>query len=140
MEMPSPQALLRPRFTNGLLSVVAAVVIIISVMSMISALVNLKDPVHVVRFDTTSQNYSLASFEGYKLDVLRNNGNGSDKLIIDAYIPTDTDLHTAYDAAVANHKAGVRLDAFKDITTSCIEIFIAGLLVMARVVVKTREN
>lgn len=74
---------------------VAVITFLIAVTSLVNAMIDLRDPLHSGWSQPGSP--SLASFENYKMDVLkalpRNENNGT------AYIPNDQILRTMYDAA-----------------------------------------
>jgi len=73
---------------------VTVITFLISVTSLVNAIIDRGDPLHVVIF-SRSGTPSLASFENYKMDVLKSPQKEA------AYVPDDQTLHTMYEAAKA---------------------------------------
>lgn len=71
---------------------VTVITILISVTDLVNAIIDRGDPLHVTEF-SRSGTPSLASFENYKMDVLKSPAKES------AYVPDEQTLHAMYEAA-----------------------------------------
>lgn len=101
---------------------VAVIALLISITSLINAVLDLGDPVHAGY--TPAGSPSLASYDNYKLDVMRSFQQQSGK---ENYVPTDDELKRMYEAALKDKIRGVEHNANKSIIISSI---IIGLCMM----------
>lgn len=105
--------------------VVSVITFLICVTSMVTAILNLGDPIHSGWNPAGTP--SLASFEIYKMDVLKT--TKTDNTTTQAnFIPDDQTLRAMYDAAKADKIQSVRHDSHKDIIVSSILILICIVL------------
>lgn len=104
---------------------VAVITFLISTTALITAIIDLSDPVHSGW--TPQGSPSLASYENYKLDVLRSSGkeSGVDQA---AYIPNEQTLRAMYEAAKNDKINSARHQANKSILISSIIITICIML------------
>lgn len=73
---------------------VTVITFLISVASLVNAIIDRAEPLYAGRFLPSSP--SLASFENYKIDVLKSSQEGP------AYVPDDQTLHKTYEATKAD--------------------------------------
>ena len=105
--------------------IVAVITILISIASLVNAVIDLQDPIHG---GWTPQGMpSLASFENYKMDMLKSsqNGDGSSKA---SYVPDDNTLRVMYEAARTDKIQSVKHESNKSITVGGLLIFICIIL------------
>jgi len=110
-----------------LVCLIAVVTFLISITQLVNSLIDLSDPIHAGW--TSDKAPSLASFQNYKMDVLKSSANG-DESAQAAYVPDDKTLHEMYQSAI-NDKIGLeRHRAFRSIIFSgllvviCIALFV----------------
>lgn len=113
---------------------IAVVVALMSLSSFINALFNLSDPLHAgdeYGFSYYNQP-SLASFEAYKLDVVRGSqrdpstANREPLRVLTAQ--EEEALPRMFEAAKADRIARVRLGAYRSLTTSSLFLLISAAL------------
>lgn len=97
-------------------AIIAIIVFIINIASLINALLDLSDPLHAERTDT-----SLVSFESYKLDALKG-------LREDVPIPDDQTLRAMYEAAKNDVIQSVQFHSKRSMTVSGLLIVISIIL------------
>jgi hypothetical protein len=78
---------------------VAVITFLISITTLVNAVIDLSDPLHAGW--TPPGTPSLASFENYKMDVLKSSQQGDDKST-STYVPDDETLRGMYEAAKAD--------------------------------------
>jgi hypothetical protein len=105
---------------------VCVIAFLISAGTLIGALFELTDPLHVHTFGSDRQP-SLASFENYKMDVLRSPQDGRSPTN-QAFSLDDTTLQAMYEAAKADKIQTVRLQAFRTITADSLLILVCMIL------------
>lgn len=93
---------------------VAVITLLISATSLINAVIDLGDPLHAERSRAGSP--SLASFENYKMDILR---SLPEEL---SYVPDDQSLHNMYEAAKGERIQSVEHRARRTIIVSSLLI------------------
>lgn len=101
--------------------IVAVITFLISVTSVVYALMDLTDPINAHR--TYGKDApSLASYENYKIDIMKS-------LDPEHNIDLDnTALKSMYDAAKNDAIAKVKHDAYRSVIVNCLVLFIAILL------------
>ena len=97
---------------------VTVIVFLISVGELVGTLFSLSDPLHSGRFN---EQPSLASFENYKMDVLKSQKEDKQE---SAYVPDYQTLHAMYEAAKADRIQQVRLNAHRQLTVNALLIFV----------------
>jgi hypothetical protein len=107
--------------------VVAIIAFLIAANEMVHALINLGDPLHAGSMYTMGQAPSLASFENYKLDVLKMQKKGED-IFAPSYMPDDQTLRGMYDAAKEERIISVRLANVRSLIGSGMTILVSVIL------------
>lgn len=104
---------------------VAVIAFLISITSLVNAVFDLQDPIHG---GWTPQGMpSLASFENYKMDMLKSSQN-SDASVKGSYVPDDTTLRAMYEAARTDKIQSVKHQSNKSIIVGSLLIFICVIL------------
>jgi hypothetical protein len=104
--------------------IVAVITFLISVTTLVNAVIDLQDPIHGGWFP---QGPSLASFENYKMDILKTSEKG-DESVKASYIPDDQTLHAMYEAARADRIQSAKHQSNKSIMVGSLLIFISVIL------------
>lgn len=108
---------------------IAVIVMLVSVSSVVNAIINLQDP---IRANTMSFGFgpsaNLSSFEAYKIDILTGRSNPVTTQTTPVYTPTDAELKVAYDTAKEDRIATVKQDATRSIINSIVMLIVAGVL------------
>jgi hypothetical protein len=102
---------------------VAVITFLISTASVVGAIFDLSDPLHATGFGFGVREPSLASFENYKVDVLKSTQQEK-QLSAPAYVPDDQTLHAMYEAAKTERIQTVSLRARRTITVSSLLILV----------------
>lgn len=116
---------------------VAVITFIICVANIIPSIMDLSDPLHAQGFFVSAGTPSLASFENYKMDILRSTKSDDQKTGIN-YIPDDSTLRSMYEAAKtdrinqANHSSIRSIVVCSLIILISIVLFITHWLWMSR--------
>jgi len=105
---------------------VCVITFLISAGSLIGAVFDLSDPLHARTFGNDRQP-SLASFENYKMDVLRSPPEGRQPAA-QGYSPNDETLHAMYEAARNDRIQSIRLQAIRTITVASLSIGVCLVL------------
>ena len=100
---------------------------LVSVGTLVGAMFELSDPLHASAGGSYYRQPSLASFENYKMDVLRPPQEGKE-LAAQGYTPDDQTLRTMYDAAKNDRIQYVRLQARRTITVDTLLIGVCFVL------------
>jgi hypothetical protein len=103
---------------------VAVITFLISTAGLITAIIDLGDPIHSGFPQQGSP--SLASFENYKLDVMRSSQKGAETST-ESYVPTEETLKSMYEAAKNDKIQSSRHLANKSIL---INSFLIGICVV----------
>ena len=103
---------------------VTVITVLISVTSLMNAMIDLNDPLHSGWNPQGSP--SLASFANYKMDVLRSSPKGVDNTA--TYLPSDQTLQAMYEAAKSDKIQTVRHQANRSFIIGGALIFICGIL------------
>jgi hypothetical protein len=115
---------------------VCIITLLISTGSLIGAVFELSNPLHARTFSNERQP-SLASFENYKMDVLRSPQDGRQPAA-QGYSPNDETLRAMYEAAKDAKIQSVRLQAYRIITADgllvgvCLVLFAIHWIWMRR--------
>lgn len=104
-----------------IICVIAVITILISLSSLVSSYIDKSDPLAVTIYSNSNQ-ASLASYENFKMDILKSTQKDQ------AYIPDDQTLHKMYDEAKSAKIKMVEHRANRDITVSAIIMVIALIL------------
>jgi hypothetical protein len=104
---------------------VAVITFLISMTGLVNAILDLGDPLHSGY--TPPGSPSLASYENYKLDVMKsfNQSTAGNK---ETFLPDDASLRSMYEAARSEKISKVRHDSNKALLLSGLMILIAGIL------------
>jgi hypothetical protein len=106
---------------------VAVITFLISVTTLVNAIIDLGDPLHSGY--TPPGSPSLASFENYKMDMLKTTHQG-DASTTTSYIPDDETLRAMFEAAKNDKIQSTRHESTKDMMIGsmlmviCIILFI----------------
>jgi hypothetical protein len=105
--------------------VVAVIAFLISVTTLVNAIIDLQDPIHGGMW--FPQGPSLASYENYKMDILKSlqKGDESSKA---SYVPDDQTLRAMYEAARTDKIQSVKHQSNKSIIVGSLLIFICVIL------------
>ena len=108
--------------------IVAVIAFLISVTTLVNAIIDLQDPIHGGMLFT--QGPSLASFENYKMDILKSlqKGNESSKA---SYVPDDQTFRAMYEAARTDKIQSVKHQSNKSIIVGSLLILICVILFMS---------
>lgn len=107
-----------------LVCLVAVITFLISITQLVNSLIDLGDPIHAGW--TPESSPSLASYENYKMDILKSTSKQTDSASA-AYIPDEQTLKVMYQAARDNK---IQLEKHRAVRA----IIIHGLLVLICVV------
>jgi len=105
--------------------VVAIVTVLICVSTLVSAVLDLGDPLHAGW--TPSGSPSLASFENYRADILKSAPKDAEAAKA-GYVLDEKTLRAMYDAAKNDKIQNVRHESNRSITISTILIVICAVL------------
>ena len=105
--------------------VVAVIAFLISVTTLVNAIIDLQDPIHGAMW--FNQGPSLASYENYKMDILKSPQKG-DESSKASYVPDDQTLRAMYEAARADRIQSVKHQSNKSIIVGSLLIFICVIL------------
>ncbi len=104
-----------------IICVIAVITILITLSSLVSSYIDKSDALAVTIYSNSNQ-ASLASYENFKMDILKSTQKDQ------AYIPDDQTLHKMYDEAKSAKIKMVEHRANRDITVSAIIMVIALIL------------
>jgi hypothetical protein len=110
-----------------LVCLVAVITFLISISQLVNSLIDLGDPIHAGW--TPESAPSLASYENYKMDILKSTSKTGEAATA-AYVPDEQTLHVMYQAARDNK---IQLEKHRAVRS----IIINGLLVVICVVLFT---
>ena len=100
---------------------VAVITFLISSASLVGAIFDLSDPLHAGGFGFRDP--SLASFENYKMDVLRS-PQPREQSSAPAYVPDEQTLHAMYEAAKDDRIQSASLRARRTIAVDTLLILV----------------
>jgi ATP-dependent Zn protease len=104
---------------------VAVIIFLISITALVTSVLDLDDPIHSGY--TPPGSPSLASYENYKLDIVKSFQNGSTGSK-ETYTPTEETLRSLYEAARNDKIQSSRHQSQKSILISGLMIFISVAL------------
>lgn len=104
---------------------VAVITILISITTLVNAVLDLSDPLHSGW--TPAGSPSLASYENYKMDILKSLPKGEESAAT-TYVPDDQTLKVMYEAAREDKIQSVRHNSNKNIIVSSFLIIICIVL------------
>ncbi len=117
-----------------IICVIAVITILISLSSLVSSYIDKSDPLAVTIYSDRN-NASLASFENFKMDILKSTQKDQ------AYIPDDKTIQKMFDEAKSAKIKMVEHRANRDITVSAIIMIIALLLFGSHIwLIKKMQN
>ena len=105
---------------------VAVITFLISITALVTAIIDRSDPIHSGY--TPQGSPSLASFDNYKLDVMRSFQKGTEPGT-QSYVPTEQTLKSMYEAAKndkiqsANHQSNKTMLISSSIIAICVILF-----------------
>ncbi len=111
------------KFYGYAVLLIAVITFLISINSFVSAFFDLSDPIHAKNFMYRG-GPSLASFETYKMDMMKSVKSSDDEAET-AYIPDDETLRGMYEAAKDDRISTVTLEGHRSMTVSAIMIFVS---------------
>lgn len=103
---------------------VAVITFLISVTDLVNAIIDLRDPMHAGW--TPPEAPSLASYENYKMDILKSVQKGDDTS--ESFIPDDQALRTMFEAAKTDRIQSARHKANQSIIIGSLLIVICAVL------------
>lgn len=106
---------------------VAVITFLICLANLIPAVMDLGDPMHAGSIFVPAGNPSLASFENYKMDILKSNGKEGESAT-PGYTPDDQTLRAMYQAAVDERMATARHNTNRTIMVSGLILLISVIL------------
>ncbi len=104
-----------------IICVIAVITILITLSSLVSSYIDKSDPLAVTIYSNSNQ-ASLASFENFKMDILKSTQKDQ------AYIPDDKTIQKMFDEAKSAKIKMIEHRANRDITVSAIIMVIALIL------------
>lgn len=107
--------------------VVAIITFLICTANFVNAVIDLSDPMHAGSVYNINRSPSLASFENYKMDILKTQTEG-EKTTAASFVPDDQTLKAMYNAAKEERIQTVRHNSIKNITVTGILNVISILL------------
>jgi hypothetical protein len=105
--------------------VVTVIAFLISVTTLVNAIIDLQDPIHGGMW--FNQSPSLASFDNYKMDILKSLQK-EDESSKASYVPDDQTLRAMYEAARNDRIQSVKHQSNKSIIVGSILILICLIL------------
>jgi hypothetical protein len=108
---------------------VAVITLLVTITTLVNALFDLQDPLHSTNFRMMGS-ASLASFENYKMDVLKSTPRRDREGAAEnaSYIPDDKTLNAMFEAAKADKIQSVKHSGHQQITISVLLIVICSIL------------
>jgi len=106
---------------------VAVIAFIICVAGIVTSIIDMGDPMHAQGFYASANTPSLASFENYKMDILKNSKNDEQKTSSN-WTPDDQTLQSMYQAARTDRISQANHVAFRSIVTNGLIILISIIL------------
>jgi len=106
---------------------VSVITFIICLANIISSIIDLGDPMHSGSIYNMQNSPSLASFENYKMDILKSKDKESAENT-QAYMPDDQTIHAMYEAARSEKKQNAVHIAKRSIIVSSIIILFSIIL------------
>ena len=110
-----------------LVCLVAVITFIICLADIIPSIMDLGDPMHAGSVYSMQSQPSLASFEKYKMDILKSSEKDKSENAL-AYVPDDNTLRVMYNAAIEDKKLTAIHRAKRSIMVSSIIILVSVVL------------
>jgi hypothetical protein len=114
-----------PQVYGYLVCLVTVITFLICVTTLVNSITDLGDPLHAGY--TPQGSPSLASFNNYKMDILRSQPESKDTTKT-TFTPDDLTLREMYEAAKADKIQKVKHEAHKSITVSSLLIILCAIL------------
>lgn len=128
--MEKPQKLVAQIY-GYVICVIAVSTLLVTIATLVNALFDLQDPLHSTNFRNVGfGSASLASFENYKMDVLRSTTRRDREGAVEnaSYTPDEKTLNAMYEAAKADKIQSVKHGGHQQVTLSIILIIICSIL------------
>jgi hypothetical protein len=106
---------------------VAVITFIICISSIIPSIMDLSDPLHAGGLFQFAATPSLASYDNYKMDILKSEKSEEQKAGTN-YIPDDKTIHSMYEAARADRISQANHSSIRSIVVSSLIIIISIVL------------
>ena len=103
---------------------VAVITFIICLANIIPAILDLGDPLHAGSVFSMQGSPSLASFENYKMDILKSSSKEGEQKE-QAYVPDDQTIRSMFEAAKSDKIQTARHQSIRTITVSSIIILVS---------------
>jgi hypothetical protein len=103
---------------------VAVITFIICLANIIPSIIDLGDPLHSGSVFNAQNAPSLASFENYKMDILKS-GSKEGQQNTQAYVPDDKTIQAMYEAAKSDKIQTARHQSIRTIIVSSIIILVS---------------
>ena len=116
-----------PMIYGYLICLVSVITFIICLANIIPSIMDLGDPLHAGSMFSMQSTPSLASFENYKMDILKSSekdGSGNTQ----AYVPDDQTIHAMYEAAKEDRIQTVTHNSLRSIIVNSIIIIVCFVL------------
>lgn len=120
MEKPNRMA----QIYGYIVCLVAVITFIICMANIIPSIIDLGDPLHAGSIYSPQSAPSLASFENYKMDILKS-GNKEGEQNPQAYVPDDKTLQAMYEAAKSDKIQISRHQSIRTIIVSSIIMLVS---------------
>jgi hypothetical protein len=120
MEKPQRMA----QIYGYIVCLVAVITFIICLANIIPSIIDLGDPLHAGSVFNTQSSPSLASFENYKMDILKTSGKEGEQNT-QAYVPDDKTIQAMYEAAKADKIQTARHQSVRTIIVCSIIILVS---------------
>jgi hypothetical protein len=109
---------------------VAVITFIICLSVIIPSIIDLSDPLHAGSGFVMQGSPSLASFENYKMDILKSGGKEGQQNA-QAYVPDDNTLRAMYEAAKSDRIQSAKHQSTRSIIVSCIIMIVSIALFLS---------
>ena len=109
---------------------VAVITFIICLANFIPAIMDLGDPLHAGSMFGMQNSPSLASYENYKMDILKSSGKEGEQST-QSYVPDDQTLRTMYEAAKEDRIQTSRHQSTRTIVVSSIVMLLSIVLFLS---------
>jgi hypothetical protein len=103
---------------------VAVITFIICLANIIPAILDLGDPLHAGSVFSMQGSPSLASFENYKMDILKSSSKEGEQKE-QAYVPDDQTIRSMFEAAKSDKIQTARHQSIRTITVSSIIMLVS---------------
>jgi hypothetical protein len=118
---------------------VAVITFIICLANIIPSIIDLSDPLHAGSVYSVQGSPSLASFENYKMDILKSSSKEGEQNT-QAYVPDDNTIRSMFEAAKEDRIQKSRHQSIRTIIVSGIIIFFSIALFITHWIWMKRLN